>query len=238
MQNTSSPDLRVTVLVGGTNTPSNAATLAESFAEGVRSVEGMECSILRLADLSLHHFTLSDYDNPATDDDFPQLQQAVMQSCGVVLATPVWNFSVPAHMKNAIDRMGSFALDASHSRGTLGGKPFAILFTGGAPVIAWKALLYLTTLHVAEAIKYYGGSVVFRHFEPKCVKGRGVFGLVVDTRPESLKRMYDAGKQFGRTAAQFQKTGRLPLGNRLWRKWFEFLYRVGNRIMYPLSTQQ
>ncbi len=105
-------------------------------------------------------------------------------------------------------------------------------------MIAWQALMYLTTLHMAEAIKYYGGSVVMRHFEPKAVVGKGQFGLVVDKRPKTLKLMHEYGHRFGKIAAGYAQDGTLPIGNRLWSKWFEFLYRVGNRIMYPLSKRQ
>jgi hypothetical protein len=98
--------------------------------------------------------------------------------------------------------------------------------------------MYLTTLHVAEAMKYYGGSIVLRHFEPKSVVGKGKFGLVVDQRPRTLEKMRRDGEAFGKIAKHYAENGTLPLGRTLWSKWFEFLYRVGNRIMYPISTMQ
>ena len=105
-------------------------------------------------------------------------------------------------------------------------------------MIAWQALMYLTTLHLAEAIKYYDGSIILRHFEPKSVAGKGKFGLVVDKRPKTIALMRSYGESFGKIARQYADTGTLPLKNRLWQKWFEFLYRVGNRIMYPISKMQ
>ncbi len=232
--------MKILLVVAGTNDPSNADTMGEAFAEGVAQVPGVEIEKVRLKDQTIDHFTLENYKKVCqTKDDFCRVQESIERSCGVVIATPIWNFSVPAHLKNFMDRMGAFALDEeTHSKGQLQGKPFFLIFTGGAPMIAWKALIYLTTMHVSEAIKYYSGIVLGKHFEPKCMKGKGVFGLVVDKRPESLERMRRKGKKFAEIAKHYKETGRMPTGIRLRYQFFSFLYRVGNRIMYPLNSQQ
>ncbi len=229
----------ITIIVAGMNEPSNSNRLADEFIEGLKTVEGVIFEKIRLKELSLHHFTLSDYSEESCEPDYLRIKTLIQDSAGVIFATPIWNFSVPSHLKNLIDRMGTFGLDsATHSKGQFKQKPFGLIYTGGAPMIAWKALMYLTTLHIAEALKYYDGSIVLRHFEPKCVLGRGKFGLVVDQRPKTLGRMRKDGERFAKIAKAYAETGALPLKNRLWTKWFEFLYRVGNRIMYPISTMQ
>jgi multimeric flavodoxin WrbA len=232
--------LKIAVIVAGTNEPSNSNMLADAFIEGMRKVGGVEVEKVRLKDKAIDHFTLQNY-HPGyqSKDDFPPIEKLLKEACAVVFATPVWNFSVPAHLKNLIDRMGAFALDeATHSKGQFKARPFAILYTGGAPMIAWKALMYLTTLHMTEAIKYYGGTVVYRHFEPKSLPGRGQFGLVMDKRPAALELMRRKGERFAKLAEHYGKTGSLPLRNRIIYQFFTFLYRVGNRIMYPISTLQ
>lgn len=233
-------DMKILIVVAGTNDPSNADTLGEAFAEGIAQVPGMTVGKMRLKDLTIDHFTLENYKKVCqTADDFCRVQESIETSCGVVIATPIWNFSVPAHLKNFIDRMGAFALDEeTHSKGQLNGKPFFLIFTGGAPMIAWKALIHLTTMHVSEAIKYDSGIVLGKHFEPKCMIGRGKFGLVVDKRPESLERMRRKGKKFAEIAKCYKETGRMPGMIRFRYNFFSFLYRVGNRIMYPVSSQQ
>jgi multimeric flavodoxin WrbA len=233
------PKSLVTIIVAGTNEPSNSNYLADQFIEGLKNVDGVTFEKIRLKELSLHHFTLSDYHEESCEPDYLRLKTLIQDSAGVIFATPIWNFSVPSHLKNLIDRVGTFGLDReTHSKGQFKQKPFGLIYTGGAPMIAWKALMYLTTLHVAEAIKYYDGSIIFRHFEPKCVVGKGKFGLVVDQRPKALEQMHKHGEAFGKIAKHYAETGELPLKNRLWSKWFEFLYRVGNRVMYPISTMQ
>ena len=229
------------MIVAGTNEPSNSNILADHFIEGMKQLPGTEVEKFRLKDQAIEHFTLQHYspDYHQRSDQFAAIERAIETSQGVVIATPIWNFSVPAHLKNFIDRMGAFALDqATHSKGQLKGKPFFLLYTGGAPMIAWKALMYLTTLHMTEALKYYDGVVIGRHFEPKALPGRGQFGVVVDKRPDTLAAMERKGKEFAKIASVYASTGKLPLSTNLAYKFFSFLYRVGNRIMYPISTMQ
>lgn len=231
--------VRLAVFVAGTNDPGNSDFLADRFIEGVRSVQGVTVEKVRIRDLHLEHFTLAQYDNAAQEPDFLRIKALMEASAGIAFFSPVWNFSVPAHFKNFIDRIGAFGLDqATHSKGQFQGKPFAFVYTGGAPMIAWKALMYLTLLHVAEAIKYYGGSVVYRHFEPRCVPGRGRFGLVVDQRPATIASMERAGKRFALIARQYARDGSLPGTLRVWKWFFTQFYRIGNRILYPISARQ
>ena len=234
------PGTRILCISAGTNDPSNSATLAAAFAEGCQSIPGVSTETAILRNLYIEHFTIEHYHKSCqTNDDFCALQEKIEQAHGVVIATPIWNFSVPAHLKNIIDRIGAFALDEeTHSRGQLKGKPFSFIFTGGAPLIAWKALMYITTMHLSEAVKYYDGTVISRHFEPKCMLGRGQFGLVVNQRPKSLTKMRRDGARFARIVQHYAQSGKLPLRNRLRHGLFTWLYRCGNRIMYPVSRFQ
>ena len=211
--------LSVLIIVAGTNEPSNSNVLADAMAEGIRSIDGAEIQKVRLKDLQMAHFGLECYGPHCPQDDLQKVQSMIMAADAVVIASPVWNFSIPAHLKNLIDRMGAFSLDEqSHSLGMLGGKPFFLLLTGGTPAAAWP-LMKRTTSHLPVSIQYFGGSVVGTHFEPGCTLGRGVFGLVVDRRPESLATMRSKGKSFALLVQNYKKTGVLPLKYRLI-KWF------------------
>ncbi len=220
--------MKITVLVAGTNEPSNSNVLADSFVEGLKQFEGMEVTKHRLKDEDMKHFTLDFYD-PDTNqgESLAKLQSSIEESDGFVISTPIWNFGVPAHLKNFIDRMGSFALDETRSRGTLGGKPFYLIFTGGAPAPAWKGLMRKTTSFVPEALSYFGGTYVGNHFEGICTLGRGKFGLVVDQRPDSLASVKQKGLKFAKTVDAFLKTGKLPFVQRTRKK----LMRIGEKIM-------
>ncbi len=234
-------ETHIVVVIGGMNEPSNSNMLADAFIEGMIRVTGVRHKKFRLKDMNIEHFTLMHYDKHPKDhdDDFSKTVDELADCDGVVIATPVWNFGVPAHLKNFIDRMGSIGLDnETHSKGQFNAKPFYVIYTGGAPMIAWKALMYLTTLHITEAIKYYGGTVVGRHFEPRCVPGKGKFGLVVDKRPASLERARKNGERFAKIVMHYAENGSLPLRIKLGYQLCTFLYRAGNRIMYPISTLQ
>ncbi len=227
-------DVSVTilVLVAGTNEPSNANVLADAFIEGTQSVEGIAVKKLRVKDLTIEHFTLERYSPQCIlEDDFCMLQEAILGASGIVIATPIWNFSVPAHLKNLIDRIGAFALDeATRSRGMLGGKPFYLIFTGGAPLPAWKTIMRFTTMHVAEAIKYYAGTIIGIHFEGRCMAGKGVFGVVVGSRPRTLDSLRRQGMTFAKVVKTFTESGKLPLGKRLSLKFHEFGQRLAARL--------
>lgn len=215
--------MHILVLVAGTNEPSNSDTLANAFIQGMQQSGDVTVHKLRLKDLHIDHFNLDAYDPKChQEEDFCRVQKLIEESHGLVIATPVWNFSVPAHLKNLIDRMGSFALDASRSRGTLGGKLFYIIFTGGMSLLGWTALQRRTTSHLPESLQHFGASFIGQHYEPKCtlrqaqgkLEGRGTFGLVVDSRPDSIESLRRQGFGFAKVVAQFQRTGKAPVKHR------------------------
>lgn len=220
--------VRILVLIAGTNDPSNAEYLADLFIDGLRTIPDVLVEKICLRDITLPHFELQDYACGRQGPGFDHIRM-LMQSCnGIVIASPVWNFSVPAHLKNVLDHIGCFALDSeTRSEGQLKGVPCYFLFTGGAPTVAWKGLMRFTTMHVPEAMRYFGASPAGVHFEGKCMKGRGKFGLVLDQRPELKQMMLKKGHTFALVAQQFQQTGRLPLSYQL----IANLYRWGQRIL-------
>lgn len=224
-------NLTILVLVAGTNQPSNSDALADAFIQGVHQLEGTHVEKIRLRTLAIEHFSVDLYDPKCTqEDDFCKLQKLIEDADGVLITTPIWNFSVPAHLKNLIDRMGSFALNETRNRGTLKGKPFYFIFTGGAPKVAWRAMMRKTTSHLPESIRYFGGTPIGSHFEGKCLHGPGQFGLVVDKRPESLESVRKQGYEFAGIVKHFRETGRLPVGKELFSRAYEWGKSILNKI--------
>ena len=225
--------MEILLLIAGTNDPSNADVLAHAFAEGMQQAGDVTIHKHLLRDSALEHFTLKHYEE-ATEQEpaFLELVNLLQRSSGFVIATPVWNFSVPAHLKNFIDRLGRIGLDAeTHSHGTLGGKPFYLLFTGGSPVAAWTGLMRATTSHLPQSLQYFGASYIGHHFEGRCMPGRGKFGLVVDSRPESLAAVHKKGREFADTVKKFQQTGVPPARHRI----RAFLMRTGERLLKAVA---
>ncbi len=224
--------MKILVLLAGTNHPSNCAMLVDSFIEGLEN-EKAQVTTIRVDSLHLDHFSLKYYE-PGADQGraFEMLQQDVIAADGLVIATPIWNFSVPAHLKNLIDRMGSFALDPeSRSIGTLKGKPTYLIYTGGTPMIAWTGLQRRTVSHVPVSLRYFGFTIIGKHYEERCTPGRGKFGLVVDKRPSSLEIVRKKGEAFAKVVEYYAQTGKLPLKERvlLW------IFQTGQKIKKRLG---
>ena len=217
------------LIVAGTNHPSNADVLADHFGEGLRLVGNSTVEKIRLEDLPLEHFTLKFYEEGADQgENMRKLWGAIEKADGILIASPIWNFSVPSHLKNALDRIGAYAMDKeTRTHGLLKGKPFFFLYTGGAPLPVWKGIMRFTTSHVPESIRYYAGSVIGRHFEGKCMQGQGKFGLVVHERPQSLEKAKRKGQKFAHVVSKFVKLGRPPLRYRF----IEWAYDKGKRIV-------
>ena len=225
--------MHIAVLIAGNNSPSNSGFLAERFIEGMQQVPETTVEVLRLKDLNLEHFALKHYD-PGTDQgpDFEKLKKVVGECDGMLIASPIWNFSVPAHLKNAIDRMGSFALDAeSRSLGMLKGKPVYLLFTGGTPMIAWTGLQRRTVSHMPVSLRYFGCVIIGKHYEERCTPGKGKFDCVVDKRPASLEIIRNKGRAFAKVVAYKVKTGRLPPLQTL----LLWIFRTGQTIKKKLG---
>jgi multimeric flavodoxin WrbA len=204
--------MKIAVLVAGTNDPSNSSALADAFCEGC-TAQGATVERVTIRELQLAHFTLDCYrsDYPH-EPDLLRVVDLITHCDGFVVATPIWNFSVPAHLKNLIDRLGAFGLDAAtRSKGTLKGKPFFLIFSGGAPEAAWIGLMKSTTSHLPQSLQYFGGSYIGHCFEGRCMAGPGKFGFVVNGRPQSITTAKAKGTEFAKVVETFQRTGKPPV---------------------------
>lgn len=219
---------RIAIIVAGTNEPSNSNVLADTMAHAMRA-RGAEIEKVRLKDLRIEHFGIECYGPNCPIDDFQIVKKMVQEADGIVFASPIWNFSVPAHLINLIDRMGAFALDPSRSVGVLKGKPFFFIYTAGMPTSAWP-LMRRALGHLTLALRYFGGAVLGTYFEGRCTLGRGLFGLVVDKRPESLKAIEEKGIKFLAEVSAYKRTGKLPLKHRLWLKFWQMAQAVKKKL--------
>ncbi len=226
--------VKILILSASMNDPSNSDFLSDRAAEGIKQIDpNAEITKIRLKDIPLEQFSLKFYDTATpVEPAFADLEKKMKEANGVIIATPVWNFSVPGHLKNLIDRIGAFGLDAqTRTRGTLGGKPFFLIFTGGSPGPAWPALQAMTTSHMPVSIKYFGGTMFDTYYEGKSTAGAGVFKLVVDQRPDSIAAVKKKAEAFAKVVQTFADTGSLPLSMKAKEK----MYSIGQRIVKKLT---
>ena len=224
---------RIVIIIAGTNEPSNAASLALYFVKGMKKhLQSATIDEFRLKDMHIEHFTLKHYEtNTDQGKDFKAIKQAVEKADALVIATPIWNFSVPAHLKNLIDRMGSFALDSSsRSLGMLNGKPVYLLYTGGSPSVVWTGLQRRTLSHMPVSLRYFGLTVIGSHYEERCTLGKGRFGLVVDKRKSTEEIVGQKGASFAKIVDYYARTGKLPFRQWILKHIFQSAQRVKRKL--------
>ena len=224
--------MNITLILASPNHPSNSETVAQSFVEGINSVENANIATVHLSNMDLAYFTPEYYEEGAVvEEDFQKFESIIQASDGIVIATPVWNFGVPGKLKNLLDRMGSFALDKEQRRnGQLNGLPFYLIFTGGAPTVAWKGLMHNTTAFVREGLKYFGCTFIGHLYEGGCAATPKGSDPVVLAREDSLQKARERGSQFGKIVQGYASDGSLPAKYKRKNK----IYRMLNNLVSKL----
>lgn len=87
--------------------------MLDHFIQGMHNVPDIEVEKIYLEDIPIDLYTYENSKAPLPHETaFLALSEKIMNdAAGLVIATPTYNFSVPAHLKNFIDRIRFFALD-------------------------------------------------------------------------------------------------------------------------------
>lgn len=127
----------------------NSDRMLDSFILGVKSIDGIEIEKIYLSDIYIESFKFENSTGPTESErDFAELSEKIKNADALVIATPTYNFSVPAQLKNFIDRIRFFALDLT-KRNRIG-QPVGMLcnlktyfiVSGGTPNWAQKILFF------------------------------------------------------------------------------------------------
>lgn len=123
--------------------------MLDNFIEGVSTVEGVQIEKIYLSDIFIEHFKFENSFEPTENErDFALLVEKIKTADGLVIATPTYNFSVPAQLKNFIDRIRFFSLDLNKRNfvnqpvGKLGHLKTYFIVSGGTPNWAQKILFF------------------------------------------------------------------------------------------------
>lgn len=150
----------------------NSDSMLDAFIEGVRSVSGVEVSKLYLEDIPMKHYSYDVASGPAEDESkFKELTSSIQNSNALVIATPTYNFSVPAQLKNFVDRIGFMSLDYTRRNkikqpvGKLGYLQTYFLVSGGTP--RWAEILLFFAFPpfwLRGVFLYYGAEVMGAYY--------------------------------------------------------------------------
>ena len=128
----------------------NSDTMLDNFIFGMKEISDIEVEKIYLEDIPIDNYKHENSKGTKEHEQkFKDLSEKITKEIsGLVIATPTYNFSVPAHLKNFIDRMRFFALDLTKKNklgqpvGMLGNLKTYFLVSGGTPNWAEHILFF------------------------------------------------------------------------------------------------
>lgn len=161
--------MKIIALAGSPSKGRNSDSMLDAFIRGALSVQGIEVEKFYITDIPMQDFTFQNSTGVLPDESaFANLTQKIMaESRGLVIATPTYNFGVPAHLKNFIDRARFFALDMKEKtalgqpKGALGHIATYFLVSGGTPKWAQRLLFFTFPPFWLRGVFLYFGAKVY-----------------------------------------------------------------------------
>ncbi len=150
----------------------NSDSMLDNFIMGIKEISGLEVEKIYLEDIEIENYSYKNSKGVNENEvKFRELIEKIQnQTTGLVIATPTYNFSVPAHLKNFIDRLRFIALDMEHKNkigqpaGKLGHLKTYFLVSGGTPVWAQKILFFTFPPFWLRGVFLYFGARVMGAF--------------------------------------------------------------------------
>jgi multimeric flavodoxin WrbA len=128
----------------------NSDTMLDYFISGMKEEKDIEIEKIYLEDIPINTYNYQNSTGPQENEQlFKELSEKIeKEASGLIIATPTYNFSVPANLKNFIDRIRFFALDFKNQnnfgqpKGMLKNLKTYFLVSGGTPNWAQKILFF------------------------------------------------------------------------------------------------
>lgn len=185
----------------------NSDTMLDNFILGMREVKGIEIEKIYLEDIPIDLYRFENSAGPRDHEvEFGKLGQKISNEIsGLVISTPTYNFSVPAHLKNFIDRSRYFALDFSKKNklgqpvGKLGHLKTYFLISGGTPNWAEKILFF-----TFPAFWLRG---VFLYFDAKVMGALYSGDIKTYQNQKILQKCFKRGKKYANDDLYRKKQG-------------------------------
>lgn len=173
----------------------NSDSMLDVFLDGFKSVSNKSVEKIYLTDIPIDDYSFDNRLGPAEHEkEFRELCKKIKQAEALVIATPTYNFSVPARLKNLIDRMRFFALDFENKSrlgqpsGKLGNLRVYFVVSGGTPLWAQKLLFFTFPPFWLRGI--------FLYFGAHCLGAIYSGNTKAFEDRETLKSCFRRGKKF------------------------------------------
>jgi len=147
----------------------NSDTMLDSFIDGMKTIPNIKVEKIYLEDIYIENYKYQNSKGPTEkEEDFKLLTDKISKDTdGLVIATPTYNFSVPAYLKNFIDRIRFIALDLTKKNkldqlvGLLGHLKMYFLVSGGTPNWAEHILFFtFPPFWLRGVFLYFGAKVI------------------------------------------------------------------------------
>ncbi|OGI63364.1 hypothetical protein A2818_01495 [Candidatus Nomurabacteria bacterium RIFCSPHIGHO2_01_FULL_40_12] len=189
--------------------------MLDYFILGMKEVSGIEVEKIYLEDILINTYTYENREAPTDNErEFKKLTQKITNEIsGLIIATPTYNFSVPAHLKNFIDRIRFLALDFKRKNklgqpaGMLGHLNTYFLVSGGTPNWAEYILFF--------AFPAFWLRGVFLYFNAKVMGAFYSGDIKTFQNSKILNKCFKKGKKYAQKITQ--KRGQGILENIFWR---------------------
>lgn len=193
----------------------NSDTMLDYFISGMREVSDIEVEKIYLEDIPIDYYKYENSKAPgAHEEAFKKLSDKIMHEVeGLVIATPTYNFSVPAHLKNFIDRIRFFALDFQNRNklgqptGMLGHLKMYFLVSGGTPAWAERIVFF--------AFPSFWLRGVFLYFNAKVMGAFYSDDIKTYENKKTLEKCFKKGKRYAQKVQKHKHQGILE--NIFWR---------------------
>jgi multimeric flavodoxin WrbA len=183
---------RVLILCSSPRKRANSSILADQVAAGARdagaAVESIDLHLMNIRPCDACDFCQgSGGGQCAIDDDMQTLYPKLREAQAIVIAGPVYWFTISAQAKLCIDRW--YALQGTDGS-ALAGKKFGVVLTYGDTDPYSSGAI--------NAIRAYQDMFRYIHAEiAGIVYGSASDAGEIETQPDLLKRAYDLGLQLG-----------------------------------------
>lgn len=185
----------------------NSDTMLDHFIAGMKEVPGIEVEKIYLQDIKIDDYTFENSKAPEdTEPAFKELSEKINHEIdGLVIATPTYNFSVPGHLKNFIDRMRFFALDFKKKNklgqpmGTLAHLKTYFLVSGGTPNWAEHILFF--------AFPSFWLRGVFLYFNAKVMGAYYSGDIKTFENKKILNKCFKRGKKYAQKLVRRESHG-------------------------------